>query len=552
MQTLYTRTDIDAQGGTQFASEIKYFLALDEFQKKYQKGCDYKNKDAKKDFITFVGHVVLLGTDSDSLFTKNFSKSLSLVKDEPDFKINSNFFSTSACNIAKQTPEKEFNWPKRAPELISIKNTTITINESGYKNFFSTYLSSSNEKCAILLLWLSRFAKFNSESTCYTDILSFLKAHYSDELLNCLQVSNSKTLQEITNLLRDIKTSENICKLNKKELGILCEINIKQIIYYGVPGSGKSHKIDNIINKTYSDENERAEYTKRIVFHPEYSNADFVGQIMPSLESDGISYKFKSGPFTKILIEAFKNPDKACYLIIEEINRGNAAAIFGDIFQLLDRDSSGWSLYSIDNIDINDEVRKNIPKLGWTENTGIRLPPNLSLLATMNTSDQNVFTLDNAFQRRWDMQLVENTFGTSEEESIQRDAEIEDVLIEDNGVTWEEFQRATNELISEKSNGSGFSSMEDKRLGCWFVKSTDNLISKDDFKNKVLKYLWDDAFKFSRDVFTQGIKNLEDLQNTFDLIGLNIMPEVYAKIVSNKKQSSADSADKSTVDLQQN
>ena len=248
--------------------------------------------------------------------------------------------------------------------------------------------------------------------------------------------------------------------------------NHDQTIYYGVPGSGKSHKIDEITKNLSEDQK------IRVVFHPEYTNADFVGQILPCLTSDGIEYRFKAGPFSRILKKAYQNPNKPHYLIIEEINRGNAAAIFGDLFQLLDRDSEGWSSYEIENLDINSFIRSkdstysdakiessvNVGGYTWTENTGIRLPPNLSLLATMNTSDQNVFTLDNAFQRRWDMELVPNSC----DDKTQMDASIS---VKGKTITWKSFQSKINEVIAEKGNESGFSSMEDKRLGCWFIKN---------------------------------------------------------------------------------
>lgn len=293
--------------------------------------------------------------------------------------------------------------------------------------------------------------------------------------------------------------------------------NHDQTIFYGVPGSGKSHKIDEI-TKNLSEEQKI-----RVVFHPEYTNADFVGQILPCLTSDGIEYRFKAGPFSRILKKAYQNPDKPHYLIIEEINRGNAAAIFGDLFQLLDRDSEGWSSYKIENLDINSFIRSkdstysdakiessvNVGGYTWTENTGIRLPPNLSLLATMNTSDQNVFTLDNAFQRRWDMELVPNRC----DDLTQMQAKIS---VKEKTITWESFQSKINEVIAEKGNESGFSSMEDKRLGCWFIKNNEGKIDPEKFANKVLKYLWDDAFKFNRsEIFIDEVKNFEELKNLF-------------------------------------
>lgn len=295
--------------------------------------------------------------------------------------------------------------------------------------------------------------------------------------------------------------------------------SFSQIIYYGVPGSGKSNKIDDDLADIPEEQK------LRVVFHPEYTNADFVGQIQPLIESDGVEYKFRAGPFSRIIKRAYQNPQKKFYLIIEEINRGNAAAIFGDLFQLLDRDESGFSKYPIENLDINAFIRSQshtctdkvlastviVGNTEFTELTGIRLPPNLSLLATMNTSDQNVFTLDNAFQRRWDMKLVENRFGDTQQEKKQRDAEIAGT-----GITWGSFQTKINEEIRMRSAESGLSSMEDRRMGCWFVKNAGGKIPADVFAEKVLKYLWDDAFRFSRgEVFSPDYQTLEELENGF-------------------------------------
>ena len=294
--------------------------------------------------------------------------------------------------------------------------------------------------------------------------------------------------------------------------------NFTQTIYYGVPGSGKSHKIDEQ-TKNIPDEQKI-----RVVFHPEYTNADFVGQILPVVDGDAVKYTFKPGSFTRILVAALKNPEKPYYLIIEEINRGNAAAIFGEIFQLLDRSSDGWSSYCIMNDDINYEIRKTVPELNWTANTGIRLPPNLSLYATMNTSDQNVFTLDNAFQRRWEMELVQNIVDKSNENGKkQMEATINAA---NQKIKWEDFQQTINSVIGEKSNEGGLSSMEDKRLGCWFIKAENGVIDEKKFANKVLKYLWDDAFKFChQEIFESDIKNFEELQKRFFEKGFDVFSE---------------------------
>lgn len=323
----------------------------------------------------------------------------------------------------------------------------------------------------------------------------------------------------------------------------------EQIIFYGVPGSGKSHEIKHKLEEEYKIPEEKQDlFVERTVFHPEYTNADFIGQIMPKLVHGKTDFVFKPGPFTSILKKALCDSQNRYVLIIEEINRGNAAAIFGELFQLLDRidaaskttshDDSlntygkGWSEYFVMNSEINNYIRDSddtfdgkaldINGIHFSANTGIRLPPNLSILATMNTSDQNVFTLDNAFQRRWDMKLIENVFRDTEEETNQRNAFVDSAK----QITWEKFQTAINIKIGKMSEDAGLSSMEDKRLGCWFVKAEKTtekdkdgkdiyIIRNELFAEKVLKYLWDDAFKFCREKVFNGYTNLESLTCDF-------------------------------------
>ncbi|WP_219035938.1 McrB family protein [Helicobacter pylori] len=275
----------------------------------------------------------------------------------------------------------------------------------------------------------------------------------------------------------------------------------KNIILYGVPGSGKSYTLQ----RDYCNDNSVVE---KIVFHPDYSYSDFVGQIMPSVDDSGIvSYKFNPGPFTNILKKAYHNPQIKHVLVIDEINRGNAPAIFGEIFQLLDRlkhDKDGFkkgsSEYVINNIDIANIVHSD-------KNASIRIPSNLWIIATMNTSDQNVFTLDTAFQRRFSMQLIENSF-----ENV--DDDFKNMKILDTDITWQKFCTTINEKIAQ--NNDGLSSMEDKRFGVYFV-NIDDLKSKENFAHKVIKYLWDDVFKFDRNIIfdTTKFNTLEAVVKNF-------------------------------------
>lgn len=373
-----------------------------------------------------------------------------------------------------------------------------------------------------------------------------------------------------------------------------------QIIYYGVPGSGKSHSVDVEINNRIAvynankDDNDKlvcAKQVIRTVFHPDYCYTDFIGQIMPKKNSAGeFKYEFKPGPFARIIRNAYLNPQKPYFLVIEEINRGNAAAIFGETFQLLDRYvtgetskteevcnenygySEGWSRYPINNDELNEYILQGgessvtekepgveydsdfadgpqaaikIPSIGlhFSSYCGIRLPPNLSIYATMNTSDQNVFTLDNAFQRRWTMKQIsselENTGASADQynQTIKRNAKDKDGknILVDTNVKWGDFRKAINEVIMESALENGLSSMEDKRLGGWFYVKSDN------FAEKVLKYLWDDAFKFSRSDHFGKIRTLEELVEKFNEQGFDVFADTSISDLQPPKSSSSSS-----------
>ncbi len=287
---------------------------------------------------------------------------------------------------------------------------------------------------------------------------------------------------EESNFIND--ASSNSVEINEN----LREKGGENIILYGVPGSGKSHTI-----RIKYPQNEYI--FEKLVFHPDYSYSDFVGQIMPIVKDEIVSYEFIPGPFTNILKKAYNNLSRKYVLVIDEINRGNAPAIFGEVFQLLDRDKDGNSNYAINN--------DNIAKIVYEGDTQrhIKIPSNLWIIATMNTSDQNVFTLDTAFQRRFSMQLIRNSFDKNKEEFESEEKYNEyknfiDKKILNTDVTWQKFCKTINSIISKSNND--INSMEDKRLGVFFVK-TDDLESKEKFAHKVLKYLWDDVFKFDKD-----------------------------------------------------
>lgn len=323
------------------------------------------------------------------------------------------------------------------------------------------------------------------------------------------------------------------------------------IILYGVPGSGKSWTIEH----EYCADEDRME---RLVFHPDYMYSDFIGQILPVVRDDKVRYEFSPGPFTKLLKKAYENPDKNFYLIIEEINRGNAPAIFGEVFQLLDRIDDeeseypvGTSEYAITNANIaqivyGDETRK------------IRLPSNFSIIGTMNTSDQNVFTLDTAFQRRWIMRMIPNTFDGHK---------FANKPILDTTVSWRAFCAAVNDEILRRNN---VTSSEDKRLGAYFITAADLVWHEEEdqaeegskewiqarhsnarFSEKVLKYLWDDAFKFahSETFDTKAFASLELVIETFCSERANNRFKVYNE---NLRKAILDAAEKYPIENNNN
>lgn len=313
------------------------------------------------------------------------------------------------------------------------------------------------------------------------------------------------------------KVFENSIKLvNDNEL-IVDDVNrvlggINKI-YYGVPGSGKSHKIDEDFKKEDF-------VKKRTTFHPEYTNSDFIGQIIPVVnDNKSVEYIFHPGAFTVQLEYALRHKDKQVCLIIEEINRGNASAVFGDIFQLLDRDKNGKSKYEIYNGPILDYLRKQGLKLDK-----VYIPSNMWIVASMNTSDQNVFTLDTAFKRRWKMEYIRNVFVDNSESNELRNKVILNSKKYPN-VTWEKFvKKINNHIISDTSGING----EDKQLGMYFV-SVEEINNPKEFGEKILSYLWEDVAKINTSYWFGSISSYDELIEAYNNNYLDVFNSIFAE-----------------------
>jgi hypothetical protein len=283
-------------------------------------------------------------------------------------------------------------------------------------------------------------------------------------------------------------------------------------ILFGAPGTGKSYTVNKQSRELIGEENE-LDY-ERVTFHPDYSYANFVGTYKPiptkdSYGNDAITYAYVPGPFMRVYVNALKNSrtDKVrpFLLIIEEINRANVAAVFGDIFQLLDRDDNGVSEYPIQaSEDIKAYLAKELDD-DPEKFAKIRIPDNMFIWATMNSADQGVFPMDTAFKRRWDFTYL----GIDDSDADIRGKYVVVGSKEQQRIEWNELRKAINEfLASEKIN-------EDKQLGPYFIARNivvpsdggDEIDSKrfcEVFKHKVLMYLFDDAAKQKRGKLFEG------------------------------------------------
>jgi hypothetical protein len=412
---------------------------------------------------------------------------------------------------------------------------------------------------------------FNGADVTFDDMLSTLglteinKGFYKhflglERLIGyCLSAYDNPNLQVIGSILASVELTEaELTEVMPQEIRIDYDSferkdDGKNVLLYGVPGSGKSWTIEH----EYCNEDGIVD---RLVFHPDYTNADFVGQILPVVDpiDKQVTYEFTPGPFTSIFYNAYRNPMKKYILIIEEINRGNAPAIFGEVFQLLDRkveiqEQGGDDGFPIGTSEYGITHKYMAEFIYGNPAHKVRIPSNLSIIGTMNTSDQNVFTLDTAFQRRWRMRLIENNF-----DNVR--PSLADAEILDTNVTWKRFCETVNTIII--GNKAKMASAEDKRLGVYFVHENDlkfdsralpsegnntllveynsllgserlGTITEEQksrlkeireavmhnrlFPEKVIKYLWDDAFKFNPEALfdTDSMDNLEKVIRTF-------------------------------------
>lgn len=310
----------------------------------------------------------------------------------------------------------------------------------------------------------------------------------------------------------------------------------RNLIFFGAPGTGKSYTLNQEAERYFDETN-----TRRVTFHPDYTYAQFVGSYkpVPVLDDDDnptndIKYDFVPGPFLKTYVKAIQNPNENFLLIVEEINRANPAGVFGDIFQLLDRDANGESDYAIavpEDMRLYLQVR--IPEFHTNGNMNgpkefveeeirlkkateeLKIPYNMYIWATMNSADQGVYPMDTAFKRRWSFRYMDIDGGEDQ---------IEEYILPlgntGHKVKWNDMRKAINKVLQNARIN------EDKFLGPFFIDP--DLIDNGDsfvdaFKSKVLLYLIEDAAKTKKEkVFGDSSITYSVVSSKFDDEGENI------------------------------
>jgi type II restriction-modification system restriction subunit len=469
---------------------LLYFISLYSYENIFQKYEDFfnciKEVYSKEEIIKLIEEYLYT---SETIETKEIFYILHFYKDIEllsKFKENKNEF----LKWKKEEAYKDF-----IEERSIGRNANYTINTTieDIKILYYLYKLQENKEKTILEFTIDFFKK--------------LRIYISEEYI--------KTIKEYD------KTIEVIFKERiKNDSFTIDEFNFidksHQRIFFGAPGTGKSYLLNEDAKKYFGNDYER------VTFHPNYMYGNFIGTFKPfpvrlEDEKETIMYKYIPGILLRLLIKAIKDPNTNYLLVIEEINRANTAAVFGDFFQLLDRNSNGESEYGIAvSEDLKLYLEEQFDKNNLTENEKrylgenldkITLPPNFYIWATMNSADQGVMPLDTAFKRRWEFEYIgiNDAYDKRKDENGKSEFDTYNFKANENELAnWNDFRIKINEILSKCHVP------EDKLLGPYFIsksilESGDPDKIKNAIKNKVLMYLYEDAGKqHRRKIFKEG------------------------------------------------
>ncbi len=516
----------DGKTNQERTSGLAYFLAIDMLQHELSQeivAVPPRSEERKK-FTEAVTNLLVIDKNNDGYeYQANHLGLITLDDVSISTKTGKNFLSTHVIRASKASGEADYPTRPAESELLVLgvntpdgkfgvkKHPNWEENLMKYLNF-----RLCNENTFPLIVYLLRNKDMEFSNNPFNTVIEdYLREDFTDGVVNYL-IKNA-VIQPKEDWLTSEKWDFNELdralfriQENKKgevvyETGTLYENNIdKEIprnrIIYGAPGTGKSFALNEEVEKYFPDDN----LYYRVTFHQNYTYSHFIGSYKPvplyretplkifssdkktMLEDNFepiIDYQFVPGPFLEMFVKAYQNPKSSFVLVIEEINRANAAGVFGDVFQLLDRSDTGLSEYSIRfNADIMAFLRSEGIDLKQ-----IRIPSNLFIWATMNSSDQGVLPIDTAFKRRWSFEYLP----LNQNEKYVDSEEIKLSFLE-KSVFWNTFRRVINDRLKEYVP-------EDKLIGPFFLK-TYELKDPKAIVNKLLFYLREDVLRHNPEI----------------------------------------------------
>lgn len=416
----------------------------------------------------------------------NISKNKQLTPEDKNNK--DKFLGKLPCENWENLPEAN-DWV----DDINKEFNSLNDNDRKYLSYFI-----SNPKWWIKSTKISKGKKLNRSDVIQSALLCAMNVIHasSDKIYEIVKICLNPELKEAL---------KNLIDKNEIDIG-------RNIIFYGAPGTGKSYQIDQLT---------KGGNCIHTVFHADTQYSDFLGMLKPTMnDNNECSYHFMPGPFIQSYVNALKNPQIHHYLVIEEINRAQAAMVFGEIFQLLDRDENGVGYYEIESAD-QSLVEYLINQIGGYPDNKVKLqmPGNLSILATMNSSDQAVMPLDTAFKRRWEFEYIQINMDKASDKIINIPNNNQTV-----GVAWRKLATEINERLSE------FNIPEDRHLGPFFLST--NEINEKGLTNKLFIYLWDDLLRHQAKtiIFDSGIRTFGQLIKCFQEKNDIFCPELQQKL----------------------
>ncbi|MBE4012686.1 AAA family ATPase [Vibrio parahaemolyticus] len=494
----------DGKRAKERVSGLRYFLAaLSILKGNLSSSIDLSPSQTKtrKEFTDAVGGVVMLNSEGD--YSTNFSGEVSRTS---TYGVSNNFLTSSL--------KRDGTYPNRPAPLLIKNSEKLSVHPDWKANLLS--FGDFESYKLDLSIWLARFYSGINPDDVAGSIAAHIKDVYGENLFELLLGEGISKLEEIVSEYGLSSTApdldvliENSASTEEHTADRLVKIGVNKI-FYGAPGTGKSYRV-------FTDECKGAEKVVT-VFHPDTQYSDFVGALKPKMERDNsgqliVTYRFRAGPFTRALLLAKSQPEKYVCLVIEEINRASAAAVFGELFQLLDRNENGESTYRIDaaDPDMLEYINEQLELSGREPLTQLQIPENLSLFATMNSSDQAVMPLDTAFKRRWMFEYLEINFAHPEVSRVSIPIKTQEGTIQ---IQWPDFAQTINNVLIDLGVA------EDRLIGQFFLNKNelkDASVAMSAINDKLFVYLWDDVLRHFGDkrIFSKAFSTFGQLSSAF-------------------------------------